>query len=237
MKLRQKLLLPKLRDPNDLPTEPVIPDVEAAAANNDLPDMAPGDDFAVLSPKQQETLVHHQNKYAKSHTFYKPHETETHFAFPYQLMITITTLLDVHSCLQISLGATTYGIKPENRPFALTTVILCCSITVNATAGLLIWIGDRQTRKKDVIERMTRQEMTEEAMQEVQKKKKKEMEKATRSSSDEYVNGDGGWRESLSLPRLSLDKFGNTKKKGESSAAQEKSPSPHKERVGSNTHA
>ncbi|KAI3397982.1 hypothetical protein diail_10058 [Diaporthe ilicicola] len=236
LKLRNKLLLPKLRDPNDLPTEPVIPDVEDAAAHNDLPDVESGMDFSVLSPKQQETLVHHQNKYAKSHTFYKPHETETHFAFPFRLMITITVLLDLHSCLQISLGACTYGIRPENRPFALTTVILCCSITVNATAGLIIWIGDRQTRKKDVIERMARQEMTEEAMHEVQKKKKKETEKAARSS-DEKVNGDGGWRESLSLPRLSMDKFGNTQKKGDSSAAQENSKSPQKEGPGSNTRA
>lgn len=214
----------------------MIPDVEAAAANHDLPDLEPGDDFAVLSPKQQETLVHHQTKYAKSHTFYKPHETETHFAFPLHLMITITTLLDLHSCLQISLGACTYGIDYRTRPFALTTVILCCSITVNATAGLLIWIGDRQTRKKDVIERMTRQEMTEEAMHEVQKKKKKEMEKAARSSSEEKVNGDGGWRESFSLPRLSLDKFGNQQKKGEGSTARE-DQSPRAEGAGSNTHA
>lgn len=237
LKIRNKLLLPKLRDPNDLPTEPVIPDVEEAAANHGLPDLEPGDDFAVLSPKQQETLVHHQTKYAKSHTFYKPHETETHFAFPLRLMITITVLLDLHSCLQISLGACTYGIDYRTRPFALTTVILCCSITVNATAGLLIWIGDRQTRKKDVIERMTRQEMTEEAMHEVQKKKKKEMEKAARPSSDEKVNGDGGWRESLSLPRLTLDKFGNSQKKGESSAAREKKQSSPAEGAGSNTHA
>lgn len=229
LKIRKQLLLPKLRDPNDLPTEPVIPDVEAAAANNDLPEVEPGDDFAVLSPKQQETLVHHQTKYAKSHTFYKPHETETHYAFPLNFMITITCLLDLHSCLQISLGATTYGIKPESRPFALTTVILCCSITVNATAGLLIWIGDRQTRKKDVIERMTRQEMTEEAMHEVQKKKKKELEKAARPSSDEKGNGEGGWRESLNLPRLSLDQFRNSQKKGESSAPREKVESPRTE--------
>lgn len=237
LKIRKQLLLPKLRDPNDLPTEPVIPDVEAAAANNDLPEMEPGDDFAVLSPKQQETLVHHQTKYAKSHTFYKPHETETHYAFPLNLMITITVLLDLHSCLQISLGATTYGIKPESRPFALTTVILCCSITVNATAGLLIWIGDRQTRKKDVIERMTRQQMTEEAMQEVQKKKKKEMEKAARPSSDELGNGDGGWRESFNLPRLSLDQFRALQKKGQIPATQEKDESPQNEGAGSTTHA
>ncbi|KAK7741701.1 hypothetical protein SLS53_004761 [Cytospora paraplurivora] len=227
-KLRQKLLLPELRDHNDLPEEPVLPDIEAAAANDELSSIEPDTEFSVLSPKQQEVLIHHQKKYARSHTFYKPHETETHFAFPLRLMITITCLLDLHSCLQIALGSCTWGIPYKTRPAALTTVILCCSITVNATAGLLIWIGDRRTRKKDVIERMTRQELTEEAMHKVQKQNQKEAEKeaeqAARGSDDEPGHGAGGWTEGISLPRLSLDKFARTgeKKKGEDASAQEK---------------
>lgn len=124
----------------------------------------------------------------------------------------ITSLLDLHSCLQISLGACTWGIPYSQRPAALTTVILCCSITVNATAGLLIWVGDRRTRKKDVIERMSRQELTEEAMNKV-KKEKEEAEKETAKKED-HEEG----RKSLSLPRLSLDKVAGTLgKKGESS--------------------
>ncbi|ROV99450.1 hypothetical protein VMCG_06322 [Cytospora schulzeri] len=212
-KLRKKLLLPDLRDHNDLPEEPVLPDIEAAAANDDLASIETNAEFSVLSPKQQETLIHHQTKYARSHTFYKPHETDTHFAFPLRLMITITCLLDLHSCLQISLGACTYGIPYKHRPSALTTVILCCSITVNATAGLLIWVGDRRTRKKDVIERMTRQELTEEAMHKVQKDNQKEAEKAERLSDEEHGDGEGGRGHSISLPRLSLDKFGRTGEK------------------------
>ncbi|ROW05097.1 hypothetical protein VSDG_00579 [Cytospora chrysosperma] len=209
-KLRKKLLLPDLRDHNDLPEEPVLPDIEAAAANEELASFEADTEFSVLSPKQQEVLIHHQTKYAKSHTFYKPHETETHFAFPLRLMITITCLLDLHSCLQISLGACTWGIPYKTRPAALTTVILCCSITVNATAGLLIWIGDRRTRKKDVIERMTRQELTEEAMHKVQKHNQKEAEKAERVSGEEHGEGEGGWGQGISLPQISIDKFRKT---------------------------
>lgn len=172
----------------------------------------------MLTLKQQEKLTHHQTKYSNSHTFYRPHETETHYAFPLRLLVAITVLLDLHSCLQISLGSVTWGIDYRDRPFALTTVILCCSITANATAGLLIWIGDRRTRKKDVIERMSRQELTEEAMRKVKKENQKEAEKARAEEEARREEEEGG-RKSLSLPRLSLDKLaaGVTGHKGEGS--------------------
>jgi hypothetical protein len=131
----------------------------------------------MLTPKQQAKLEHHQTKFSNSHTFYKPHETETHFAFPLRLLVAVVVLLDCHSLFQIALGACTWGIYYKRRPFALTTVILCCSIACNATAGLLILIGDKRTRKHDVLERMNRQELTEEAMDKIMEKKEKEKEK------------------------------------------------------------
>lgn len=81
---------------------------------------------------------------------------------------------------------------------------------MNATAGLLIWIGDRRTRKKDVIERMTRQELTEEAMHKVQKQNQKEAEKAARASDEDQREGEGGWGEGISLSKLGIDKTGKT---------------------------
>ncbi|EOA89746.1 uncharacterized protein SETTUDRAFT_175712 [Exserohilum turcica Et28A] len=170
---RKKEMLPDLTDHNDLPAEhaPV-----SGPRTTDPADPEKQWEFTVLTPKQQEKLEHHQNKFCKSHSFYKPHETETHYAFPLRFLVAIVVLLDCHSLLQISLGACTWGIYYKHRPFAITTVILCCSITCNATAGLLIWLGDKRTRKKDVLERMNRQELTEEAIKEVQKKKEKEGE-------------------------------------------------------------
>ncbi|KAI1461570.1 hypothetical protein F4805DRAFT_412557 [Annulohypoxylon moriforme] len=158
-KLRRKKRMGKLRDKNDLPTNA---DLEAAR-----------DEISVLTPQQQARLVHHQTKFAKSHTFYKPHETKTHYAFPLNWLVAIVTLLDLHSCLQISLGATTWGIDYNKRPMALTATILSCSITVNITAGILISIGGRRTRKKDVVERMFRQDLTREAFDKIREKGKK----------------------------------------------------------------
>ncbi|KAK2596645.1 hypothetical protein QQS21_006266 [Conoideocrella luteorostrata] len=131
-----------------------------------------------LTSKQRKSLEHHQKKLSKSHSFYKPHETFTHHAFPLGHLMAIIILLDCHSCLQISLGATTWGIDYHHRPFAITTVILCVSITCNLTAGLVIMFGDRKTRKKDVVDLLQRQALTGDAIKKVEKKKKKQDQEA-----------------------------------------------------------
>ncbi|KAJ5031286.1 hypothetical protein J3E72DRAFT_23447 [Bipolaris maydis] len=209
---RKKDMLPALADHNDLPAEhaPV-----SGPRTTDPNDPEKQWEFTVLTPKQQEKLEHHQSKFCKSHSFYKPHETETHYAFPLRFLVAIVVLLDCHSLLQISLGACTWGIYYKKRHFAITTVILICSITCNATAGLLIWLGDKRTRKKDVLERMNRQELTEEAIKEVQKKKEKEGE----SSSDEAGKESEKRRISLDAfrPRKSMDKGRKSMDKGRKS--------------------
>ncbi|KAI0905333.1 hypothetical protein F4823DRAFT_611410 [Ustulina deusta] len=159
-KLRKKLQMAKLRDKNDLPTDP---ELEAAR-----------DEVSVLTEAEQATLVRHQNKFAKSHTFYRPHETKTHYAFPQNFLVAIVLLLDLHSALQISLGATTWGIYWKTRPPAITATILSVSIAVNITAGILISIGGRRTRKKEVVERMFRQDLTREALKEIRERGKKD---------------------------------------------------------------
>jgi DUF2985 family protein len=169
-KLRKKKRLPKLDNKNDLPTKR-----EEEIGMNDA-DLAKEGYYTVLTQKQQDSLQKHIDRYQKSHTFYKPHETTTHFAFPIAYLIAIQTLLDCHSLFQIALGSVTWGISYHTRPPALTTVILCCSITCNITAGILISVGDHKTRKKDVIERMFRQELTEEAIHKVEKKRQEREE-------------------------------------------------------------
>ncbi|KAF2661520.1 hypothetical protein K491DRAFT_587149 [Lophiostoma macrostomum CBS 122681] len=196
---RKKEMLPELQDHNDLPATNAPISGPRARNEDDDPEKGNQWEFTVLTPKQQAKLEHHQAKYTSSHSFYKPHETETHYAFPLRLLIAIQVLLDCHSLFQIALGACTWGIYYKVRPFALTTVILCCSITCNATAGLLILIGDKRTRKKDVLERMNRQELTEEAMHLVEKKKEKE------SESEREDNEEGGQRSGSG--RRSLDVF------------------------------
>ncbi|KAI1434049.1 hypothetical protein GGR50DRAFT_664504 [Xylaria sp. CBS 124048] len=159
-KRRKQRRMSKLRDKNDLPTDPKL---EAAR-----------DETSVLTEEEQAKLVHHQNKFAKSHTFYRPHETKTHYAFPQSFLVAIVLLLDFHSALQVSLGATTWGIPWRTRNPAITATILSVSITVNITAGILISIGGRKTRKKEVVERMFRQDLTRAALKEIREQGKKE---------------------------------------------------------------
>lgn len=170
-KIREKRKLPDLKDKNDLPKKR---EKEAELESGDAFQPEEGE-YSVLNPEQQYKLMHHQTKFSNSHTFYKPHETMTHYAFPLRMLVAIVVILDCHSLLQMALGACTWSMEPPKyRPFALTTVILCCSICCNITGGVLIMIGDRMTRKKDIVERLFRQELTAEAMKKMKKRKAKE---------------------------------------------------------------
>ncbi|BDD62144.1 hypothetical protein MPDQ_002159 [Monascus purpureus] len=168
-KIRKQRALPELRNKNDIPWR-LERDVDLERG-----DKVEDDDheFSVLTPAEQLRLMHHQKKFAKSHTFYKPHETFTHYAFSLKFLIAIVVLLDFHSAFQIALGTCTWSINYHHRPFALTTVILCCSIVCNISGGVLIMIGDRRARKKDVVERLFRQKLTSEAIKKMEKKKRK----------------------------------------------------------------
>lgn len=172
-RLRKEKALPKLQDQNDLPP---LPGVDEERIPDEETDLERGEklEASVLSTKQQQRLKHHQDKFSKSHTFYRPHETSTHHAFPLRLLVAIVVLLDCHSLFQIALGTCTWSINYKVRPFALTTVILCCSICCNITAGVIIMIGGRITRKKDVVEKLFRQELTEEAIAKVKRRQERE---------------------------------------------------------------
>jgi hypothetical protein len=170
-RLRQEKQLPELVDHNDLPDrhpssdaatleDTVVADMDKGSGEED-PALA---EYSVLTARQQKRLQYHQAKFSKSHTFYKPHETATHHAFPLRLLVTVVVLLDFHSIFQIALGTCTWSIDYRVRPQALTATILACSLTCNIVAGILISVGDHRTRKKDVLERMFRQALTEEAL-------------------------------------------------------------------------
>jgi len=188
-KLRKKKHLPELKDHNDLPDlRPKIerdPDT-ASVDGKDLDKEEEEEQEPVLTTEQQRKLKHHEDKFSKSHTFYKPHETATHHAFPLRLLVAIVVLLDFHSIFQVALGTCTWAISYHVRPQALTTVILCCSLTCNITGGILISVGDKRTRKKAVVEKMFRQRLTEEAMHKIEARR--ELEERRNEILDEPVS-------------------------------------------------
>jgi hypothetical protein len=167
-RLRKERGLKKLKDHNELPTMPPqsTPYDTAEEIEEEIAIEAP-----VLTDEEQKKLEYHQNKLAKSHTFYRPHETYTHHAFSIRLLITIVVLLDCHSMFQIALGGTTWGIYYKVRPKALTAVILACSLTCNIISGIIIGIGDKRSRKTLVVEQMMRQGLTEEALKKLRKER------------------------------------------------------------------
>ncbi|KAK1071998.1 hypothetical protein LTR12_015942 [Friedmanniomyces endolithicus] len=164
-RLRKKKKLPALADHNDLPDR-----AGSMMEQEDAIDKEETAEYSVLSHRQQRRLQYHQAKFSKTHTFYRPHETATHHAFPLRLLVASVVLLDCHSLFQVALGTCTWSIDYRVRPQALTATILSCSITCNIVAGIIISIGDHRTRKKDVLERLKRQELTEEAIEHVQRR-------------------------------------------------------------------
>ena len=59
---------------------------------------------------------------------------------------------------------------------------------MNITAGVLISVGDKRSRKKDVVERLGRQALTEEAMAKVERRRVREEER--RRKLEEELNGE-----------------------------------------------
>ncbi|KAF2627844.1 hypothetical protein BU25DRAFT_392217 [Macroventuria anomochaeta] len=167
-RLRKERGLNELKDHNELPTMPPqsTPYDTAEEIEEEERIEAP-----VLNDEEQKKLEYHQGKLAKSHTFYRPHETYTHHAFSIRLLITVVVLLDCHSMFQIALGGTTWGIYYKVRPKALTAVILACSLTCNIISGIIIGIGDKRSRKALVVEQMMRQGLTEEALKRLKKER------------------------------------------------------------------
>jgi len=172
-----------LHDENDLPQPTRGPHAREHAPNEGkLP--------PVLTVKEQATLIYHQTRFSKSHTFYKPHETATHHAFPLDLLIVVVCLLDFHSIFQIALGSTTWSIS-YHEPFKkiLTSVVLACSISCNITAGIVITVGNRRSRKTEVVEERLRKSVTEEA---VKKKEEEKAERMEKGEAGEHERGGGG---------------------------------------------
>lgn len=63
-----------------------------------------------------------------------------------------------------------------DRPTALTATLISASLSCNAVAGLLIYIGGRRTKKKKEVERRLRVALEKEAWERMQRRRDREME-------------------------------------------------------------
>jgi len=134
-KLRNERGLPPIADPNDLP---------------DPKDQA--DYISVLTEKQQEQLRYQQEKFGNSQTWYRPHATATHTAFPINWALWNTILMDGNSVFQCMLCGCMWGLTWHVRPPWTTGCLIPCSFLCGITAGILIWQGSVRTKKREHVE-------------------------------------------------------------------------------------
>lgn len=138
-KLRKKAGLPELYDKEDLPDPIFDPN-----------------HVRVLTDKQQYQLHHHQKKFMKSQTWYRPHGTETHRAFPINTALWICIFNDANSVFQCTLAGCMWGMNRFQRPAWSTSVLILLAFTCGIISGILIWRGGKKTKRTERVEERLR---------------------------------------------------------------------------------
>ncbi|KAH9045533.1 hypothetical protein EDB85DRAFT_1907089 [Lactarius pseudohatsudake] len=137
--LRRKVGLPDLYDKDDLPDPMFDPNY-----------------VHVLTDKQQYELHHQQKKLMKSQTWYRPHGTETHRAFPINTALLICLLNDGNSVFQCMLAACMWSMNRFDRPAWTTGLLIPLAFGCGIASGVLIWRGGKKTKRTERVEERLR---------------------------------------------------------------------------------
>jgi len=109
----------------------------------------------VLNDKEQADLHHQQEKFRESQTWYRPHGTETHRAFPINTALIICLFIDGNSFFQVILCGTMWGLNRFQRPAYSTGLLIPLSFLCGIGAAVYIWLGGQKTKRtKEVTERL-----------------------------------------------------------------------------------
>jgi hypothetical protein len=133
-KLRKKAGLPQLLDVDDLPD----PYYDSNYVH-------------VLTDEEQNELHKHQVKFRHSQTWYRPHGTETHRAFPINTALLVCLFNDGNSIFQIMLCATMWSLNRFDRPAWSTGLLIPFSFLCGIMSAVFIWRGGKQTKRSDEI--------------------------------------------------------------------------------------
>lgn len=138
----------KLRDKAGLPQ---LFDVD------DLPDPAYDPSFVhVLTEQEQQDLHHQQVKFRESQTWYRPHGTVTHRAFPINTALWICLFIDGNSVFQVILSSCMWSMNRFERPAWTTGTLIPASFLCGIISAILIWRGGKLTRRTEKIENTLR---------------------------------------------------------------------------------
>ncbi|KAG1755596.1 hypothetical protein EDB19DRAFT_1842996 [Suillus lakei] len=138
----------KLRDRAGLPQ---LFDVD------DLPDPAYDPTFVhVLTEWEQQDLHHQQVKFRESQTWYRPHGTVAHRAFPINTALWICLFIDGNSAFQVMLSGCMWSMNRFERPAWTTGTLIPASFLCGIISAILIWRGGQLTRRTEKIENTLR---------------------------------------------------------------------------------
>jgi len=137
--LRKTAGLPALLDEDDLPDPYYDPNY-----------------IHVLSDKEQQDLRYQQHQFMKSQSWYRPHATNTHRAFPINTALLICCSIDFNSIFQIILCGTMWGLNRFERPPWSTGILIPASFLCGILAGVLIWRGGQKTKLTAEVEERLR---------------------------------------------------------------------------------
>lgn len=149
-RLRKERSLPPLLDEDDLPDPVYDPNY-----------------VQVLTDREQRDLHYHQRQFMRSQTWYRPHGTATHRAFPINIALMICFFVDGNSVFQIILCGTMWGLNRFDRPPWSTGSLIPASFLCGIVAAILIWQGGKKTKRVERVEQFLRNAL---AMEEKQRK-------------------------------------------------------------------
>jgi len=92
----------------------------------------------------------------KSQTWYRPHGTETHRAFPINTALWICLLNDGNSVFQCALAACMWSMNRFNRPAWTTSILIPLAFGCGIASGVLIWQGGKKTKRTERVEERLR---------------------------------------------------------------------------------
>ncbi|THV08448.1 hypothetical protein K435DRAFT_11158 [Dendrothele bispora CBS 962.96] len=133
-RLRAKAGLPQLYDVDDLPDPAYDPNY-----------------VHVLTDEEQMDLHRQQVKFQYSQTWYRPHGTETHRAFPINTALLICCLNDGNSIFQCILCGTMWGLNRFERPPWSTGILIPASFLCGIISAVFIARGGSKTKRTKVV--------------------------------------------------------------------------------------
>ncbi|KIJ56603.1 hypothetical protein M422DRAFT_238225 [Sphaerobolus stellatus SS14] len=124
---------------------------------DDLPDPIYDENFVhVLTDEQQRHLHYQHVEFAESQTWYIPHGTETHRAFPISTALLICLFIDGNSIAQAILCSCMWSLDRFQRPAWTTGTLIPVSFLCGIVASVLIWWGSHKTKRVEAVENRLR---------------------------------------------------------------------------------